>query len=485
MRLSILGHEIAPTVPSVDLAILEDHRAAGDSTTEPVNAQMAVGVPQSEHYKGVLGIGGTILNTTPWDTLEKIVKAMPFLDVGLRKFVRMCGGFSVESEVESTQEEVNRWLNEELFVDWTQFGISSFHNRHARTMMHFGQALGEIVLTATGRDIHSVVNVPPRSVRIRFNEETAQIEFGQKVAFGNIRWFEHPEFLLYDINNPEGDSVHGTSMFRSAPWLSNTILTMENATRQLWQRQGAPPQFIHIKLPVTPDGSVVDKNKAAEIESRVRSEWKKAAVDRYQQTGLRDFTMASNCELELKTVGADLTQLDFQVPFRAFMEQVVSTIELPPWMLGISWSTTERLSDSQADGIVQVLGDCRNELEPSYLRIARHYQTLRGLGGELTAVWRPVTLQDAVEQERAAFLEMQSAFQRHAVAVERWRQGFTDQEAAGRFSLDDPAVTLSEIHDAPQQAASPIGNGQADAGTLAAAGQYAFSADSDDHAHEQ
>ena len=47
--------------------------------------------------------------------------------------------------------------------------------------------------------------------------------------------------------------------------------------------------------------------------------------------------------------GADNQILDSSVPIRQILEQLVSKTGIPPFMLGLSWSSTERMSTQQAD----------------------------------------------------------------------------------------------------------------------------------------
>lgn len=418
-------------------------RRAGGKAQAPA---VAVGMPTSSHFGGVLGYGSGIKDSTAYDDIDKIVRSMPFVDTGLRKYCRLCGGFSVRSKDPRTQDTLNSWLGhatengspmpqEVVLVDWVQRGFESWLARHLRSMLTYGKACGEVVLDGAGRDVYQLVNLASRSVALQYDEGT--LVYGQKDNLGHINWFENQDLFLYNINGPEGDDPHGVSLLRSAPWLSNIFLTIENATRQLWQRNGAPPQLLDLQLPDPNPGEVINNAVATNIEGLIRSAWKAAQLDRFQADGIRDFTMVHHGTFAAKTIGADLKELNLETAFRAMAEQIVSGIELPPFMLGIQWSTTERLSQQQADAIISCVEAVRREVEPDCLHVCELKRDLLGLRGDLEAVWQDVSLQDRVEQAKADQMEAQAEKIMHDLAVDRWRQGFITQEDAARMDMGE------------------------------------------------
>lgn len=413
--------------------------------TDAPTVSVAVGQPATAHFGGVLGYGSQIKDQTPYDDIDKIVKAIPYVDVGLRKYCRLCGGFRVRSEDQRAQDQINRWLghpdengapkaDEVVSVDWVQRGAESFLMRHLRSMFQYGKGLGEIALDGSGRDVWQLLNVPSRSVCLRF--EGGNLEYGQKNSLGFVRWFDRQDLFLYNVNDPEGDDPHGTSMLRSAPWLANIALSIENAVRQLWQRLGAPPQVIDLKLPESTIG--MSDDRVAAIESLIRSAWKKAALDRFQGDGIRDFTSAHHGDLSVKTVGSDVHELNLQESLRAIMEQVAATTELPPFMLGIQWATTERLSDNQADAIAESVEATRYEVQPDLLHMCEVYAELKGLQADsLSPDWSDVSLKNRKDQAQADYMEAQAESVRHRTAVDQWRQGFINQAQAAEASIGD------------------------------------------------
>ena len=69
------------------------------------------------------------------------------------------------------------------------------------------------------------------------------------------------------------------------------------------------------------------------------SQW----ADTMRESGqVKDFVAVG--DVDIKVIGADNQALDTQVPVRQMLEQIVAKLGLPPFILGLSWSTTERMS---------------------------------------------------------------------------------------------------------------------------------------------
>ena len=70
-------------------------------------------------------------------------------------------------------------------------------------------------------------------------------------------------------------------------------------------------------------------------------------------------------------------------------------------MLGLSWSTTERMSSQQADILTSELECYREILNPVIERIARVYLSLNGIDEKVTVKWTHINLQDELELSEA------------------------------------------------------------------------------------
>ena len=82
---------------------------------------------------------------------------------------------------------------------------------------------------------------------------------------------------------------------------------------------------------------------------------------------VRDFVAVG--DVDIKVIGADNQVLDSEVPVRQILEQFVARTGIPPFLLGLSWSSTERMSTQQADMMTSELTAIRRGLEPVVERI--------------------------------------------------------------------------------------------------------------------
>lgn len=93
---------------------------------------------------------------------------------------------------------------------------------------------------------------------------------------------------------------------------------------------------------------------------------------------------------------------------RQMLEQIVAKTGLPPFMLGLSWSSTERMSTQQADVLTSEIDAYRRILTPVIERICRTYLLFEGTPSQVTVKWDDVTLQDNVELARAELYAAQA-----------------------------------------------------------------------------
>ena len=121
---------------------------------------------------------------------------------------------------------------------------------------------------------------------------------------------------------------------------------------------------------------------------------------------VKDFVAVG--DVDIRVIGADGPVLDAQVPVRQIMEQLVARTGIPPFMLGLSWSSTERMSAQQADMLTSEIASIRRSLEPVLLRVAELWLSLHGFEDSVELCWEDINLQDMVEQARAGLYAAQA-----------------------------------------------------------------------------
>ena len=134
-------------------------------------------------------------------------------------------------------------------------------------------------------------------------------------------------------------------------------------------------------------------------------EWSQAM--RSSRNGeVRDFVAVG--DVEIRVIGADGQALDSEVPVRQILEQLVAKTGLPPFLLGLSWSSTERMSAQQADLLTSELWALRRCVQPVLEKICRMWLRSEGFGCEAEIVWDDISLQDTVEEAHAALYRAQA-----------------------------------------------------------------------------
>jgi len=121
---------------------------------------------------------------------------------------------------------------------------------------------------------------------------------------------------------------------------------------------------------------------------------------------VRDFVAVG--DVDIRVIGAGNQILDSEVPVRQILEQIVARTGIPPFMLGLHWSSTERMSGQQADILTSEITAIRRSLSPVIERICDMWFKLRGEKPDYKVVWDEINLQDAVEEARAELYHAQA-----------------------------------------------------------------------------
>lgn len=412
------------------------------TATAPVVAKSS----SRRSYDDPLGLGpNKVLEAgVSLELYDVIVKAMPFIDRALRMFSRMIVPFEVECENQTTQDALEDWLAT-CRIGYLFRGFNAFARPYIRQVLQYGKSAGEVVLAASKRDVETLHVISSKKVRL-LKDAQAGLVLGQDMGLGKIEAFENQELFTYSALNTEGDNPHGVSLLRSIPFVADIELRMENALRQMWQRHGAPSFFIHVQT--KPDVTITD-DRVKEIQSEVEDAWHNSQQARWNQEGIMDFVAATQMDMTFQAIGGDVKELSFEVPHRALQEQIISSVELAPFMLGIQWSTTERLSQQQADAIIGSVQDIRAELAPDFLHILDWVQRTRGLRGKVALKWADVNLQDMHDTAMADFWGARAVTSRIQNALTGWLNGWWDQERAREIAGYEFEEPLTQALDVP------------------------------------
>ena len=319
------------------------------------------------------------------------------MDAAIGKIIRLVGEFELECSNRQAQEELRRWCSQ-VPVGAGGSGLRQFLHSYLDDLLTYGNAVGEMVPFCEGEGIAALYNVPLENILIRQGEDPLDVKLFANSRMGEAVELAHPERVLYTALNPKAGSVQGRSLLEGLPFVSSVLLNIYQAIGQNFERMG------NLRFAVTykPQGGV-DGAYAREIAQQMASQW----ADTMRESGqVKDFVAVG--DVDIKVIGADNQALDTQVPVRQMLEQIVAKLGLPPFILGLSWSTTERMSQQQSEILASELESYRALLTPVILRICRYHLEQTGLGGKVQVKWKHISIADEVEQARAKLLDMQA-----------------------------------------------------------------------------
>ena len=121
---------------------------------------------------------------------------------------------------------------------------------------------------------------------------------------------------------------------------------------------------------------------------------------------VRDFVAIG--DVDIRVIGADNQILDSEVPVRQILEQLIAKTGIPPFMLGLSWSSTERMSTQQADILTSELTAIRRGLTPVVEKICRMWMRLNGIYEPFEVLWDDINLQDELDEAKAEWYRQQA-----------------------------------------------------------------------------
>ncbi len=328
---------------------------------------------------------------------KELREAVPVIDAAIYKLIRLTGGFEIQCEKEENTKRINDFM-QTVPVGAGRYGISEFISAHFEQLLTYGTAVGEIV-TDTKGGFAALFNADMENIELRRGKNGIDtlVCTGE---YGNVKPVKYQNLVLFSVLNPEGDSLCGTSLLRGLPFVSGILTKIFTTIGENWERAG------NVRYAVTykPQNDVMDRAYARDRAQQVAKEWGEA-----MKSGgpVKDFIAVG--DVSIKAIGADNQILDCEIPSRLMLEQIVAKTGLPPFMLGFSWSSTERMSGQQADLLTSELEAYRRALTPVILKICSTYLMLSGINDKARIVWDEITLQDEVEQSRARLYRAQSA----------------------------------------------------------------------------
>ena len=336
--------------------------------------------------------------TNQWKLYHILREAVPVIDAAISKIVRLTGEFRVECENPDIQYKLNKFLTN-IKVNTCTIGTNSFILSYLDQLLTYGTAVGEIVMNSEGTNIAALYNAPLKDIELGTGSSPLKLKIYKKNKNGEKTEIKYPELILVSSLNPEPGRVYGNSLLKGLPFVSDILLKIYNSIGLNWERIG------NVRFAVTykPSNDASDKAFARERASQIASEWSKA-----MKSGLNPSDFIAVGDVSIKVIGADNQILDSQVPVRQMLEQIVSKLSIPPFLLGLNWSTTETMSIQQAEILSNELEAYRRLFDPIISKICNMWLMLEGIKCEYSISWNTIDLKDQLQIATARLTNAQA-----------------------------------------------------------------------------
>ena len=337
------------------------------------------------------------LGTGEEQVYRQLREAIPVLDAAVGKLVRLSGGFGVKCKSGESQKKLEAFLRS-VPCGRGQMGIDSFLAGFVDSLLVYGRSVGEMVIDRG--HLKAVCWGDVTQLQVVEGDNPLDVEIWGPDAKGHMRPLPYQHLLLFTTLNPEAAHPYGVSIFRGMPFLADILMKIYATVGSNWERAG------NVRYSVICKGNEnMDPASVQERGKQVAQEWSRAMEDAKTGT-VRDFVAVG--DVEIKVIGGEAPILDSQVPVRQILEQLVAKTGLPPFLLGLNWSTTERMSTQQADILTSELWALRRTVEPVVHKICKTYLALEGMDDRVDIEWNDISLQDITQEAQAELYKAQA-----------------------------------------------------------------------------
>ena len=334
---------------------------------------------------------------------RQIREAIPVLDAAVGKLVRLSGGFGVQCRSQASQKRLENFLAN-MPCGYGQVGIGSFLSCYLDSLLTYGRAVGELVVS--GERVQGLCWGDVTQLQVCQGDSPLEVQLWGPDESGRMRPLPYPHLLLFTALNPEAKHPYGVSLFRGMPFLADVLMKIYATIGSNWERAGNVRYSVVCK-----GGEQMDPVEAQERGNQVAAEWARA-MEASKNGTVRE--LVARGDVQIQVIGSDAPILDSQIPVRQMLEQLVAKTGLPPFLLGLNWSTTERMSTQQADILTSEIWALRRTVEPAVRKICRTFLAYEGLDDQVQILWNDISLQDITQEAQAQLYLAQAEKARRA-----------------------------------------------------------------------
>lgn len=328
---------------------------------------------------------------------DAIRENIPIIDAAINKIIRLVGTFSVSCSDKKAQTLINDFLKT-VPTGVASGGINSFISAYLDSLIMYGAAVGEIVVGSNSKTVRGLLSADIRDIEFKNTANPFHSEILVRDEKGRMVKAPHPELLLLSSSHANSNFPYGKSMLEGLPFVSGILLKIYQTIGSNWERAGN----IRYALTYKPD-SDFDGTFPSDRADEIAKEWAMANSD---DGTVKDFVAIG--DVNIKAIGADSPILDSDIPVRQMLKQIVAKTGLPPFLLGLSWSSTERMSSQQADMLTSELEYYREVINPVLIKICDEFLRREGFNCSYSIDWADISLQDMTELSRARLYDAQA-----------------------------------------------------------------------------
>ena len=311
---------------------------------------------------------------------DRLRNAVPIIDAALMKIIRLTGGYKVICSDERLQMRLDEFL-ENIPVGLTGKSINDFTDNFLDSLLTYGSAVGEIAIDSSGEQIAGLWNGDVSAIRVTSGKNPFIRQYAIKNNDDTLKTIVHPERILY------ASLTGGRPLLRGIPALCSILMRIYECIGQNFDRAGNVRYAVTYKPPSNSGDFAYSRERAVQIAK----EWADGMNSaKYGQ--VKDFVAVG--DVDIKVIGAENQLFDTNVPVRQLMEQIIAKLSIPPFLLGLNWNTTERMSPQQADILTSELEYYRRLLTPVICEIGNSFMCSIGADAVCSVEWDNINLQD-------------------------------------------------------------------------------------------
>lgn len=330
---------------------------------------------------------------------EALRVQVPLVDAAIGKIVRLVGDFKIVAHDEAMQPSLDRFCRS-VRVNTSGCSLVTFIDGYLDSLITYGKAMGEMIIDSESGEILGLANADSTLFSIKRGDDPLKARY---FFFDNSKEVKvpHPERVFCTMLGESPKYPQGVSMLRGLPCFADVLLGIYSCIGQNFDRVG------NVRYAVTynPGSDSSDRSRAKERAEQIAREWSDG-MNSSRCGRVKDFVAVG--DVDIKVIGADNQIIDTEIPVRQLLEQLLSKLSIPPFLLGLNWSSTERMSTQQVDILTSELEHYRRLLEPVIRRIGLAFLALSGSDSDVDVEWSNINLQDETELARARLYNAQA-----------------------------------------------------------------------------